>query len=125
MVRTNLREFISTIGIMNTIPWAYSEGREIFYYVAFEAMLLRCVLIDSVANAISHGNGNTHVEFWVHRRTSKLYVLIQNDARPGVPPLSEEFVAALAKGQVDNPTRDNELMYSIFPNLAVTLAVTW
>ena len=107
MVSTNLREFISTVGIMKTIPWAYSEGREVLYSASFEAMLLRCVLIDSIANAISHGNGNTQVEFWVQRSTLKLCVRIQNDARPGVPPLSQEFVAALTKGQAENPTRDN------------------
>ena len=74
--------------------------------------MLRCVIIDSVSNAITHGGGDTKLEYWVEQgrvetpRRDLLNVLITNLAKPGSKSLTEERVALLIQRQSTDPMAD-------------------
>ena len=90
---------------------------------SFETLLLRCALVDSIANALSHGTGDVRLEYWVSSRPGQastirsgerhfgrdddgdeaeppplmLHTAIYNELKPDTPPLTRARVAALLK----------------------------
>jgi hypothetical protein len=96
--------------------------------------MLRCVVIDTLTNAISHGDGDVRLEYWVTSHvpagaaqhasgdglcstgaatelwwrsdSARVHVKVTNRARADRPRLTSERVAKLTQGGIDDPTRD-------------------
>jgi hypothetical protein len=96
--------------------------------------MLRCVVIDTLTNAISHGDGDVRLEYWVTpyapvdaaQRASddvsrvtgatatswwcagsaRVHVRVTNRVRADRPRLTSMRVAQLTQGGIDDPTRD-------------------
>ena len=132
IVCTDLHTFFSTMGILSTVPWGASAAWAAVRTAAFETTMLRCVVIDTLMNAITHGDGDVRLEYWVtpyrpagsalraleslrlsgaaaeswwRAGSARMHVRVTNRARADRPRLTSARVAQLTQGDIDDSTR--------------------
>ena len=108
--RAVFSEFFDGLAVPPTVERCSRGGVLTVLAGSFETLLFRCALVDSIANALSHGAaGSVRVEYWVEDEAmaapanplhidndaAMLRAGVYNRLKPGAPPLTCERVAEL------------------------------
>ena len=99
--RVVLETFFSTLAVPPSVERRPKSGVHALA-ASFETLLMRCALVDTISNALSHGVGGARVEYWVQPLSWKsspkvpmLHVGVYNWPKPDAPALTDERITEL------------------------------
>jgi len=90
-------DFFANLAVPPFVERKPADGHPRSLSGKFEVLLLRCALVDSITNAMTHGQGAVRVEYWVDANLSMLFVGVYNRLKADAPPLTRERIEDLFK----------------------------